>query len=79
MTPLNMFVDDVALLTMSQPALQANVDIYDKHCRKWRYKLQWPKFQYVVFGKQYNPITSPAIVAPGSTIPIKAPPHPRVG
>ena len=44
-TPLNMFVDDVALLAMSQPALQANVHIYDKHCRKWRYKLQWLKFQ----------------------------------
>ena len=71
-TPLNMFVDDVALLAMSQPALQANVHIYDKHCRKWRYKLQWLKFQYVVFGKQYNPITSPTIVAPGSTTPIKA-------
>ena len=38
-TPLNMFVDDVALLAISQAALQANLHIYDRHCYKWRYKL----------------------------------------
>ena len=41
--PLNMFVDDVALLTMSKDTLQQNVHVYAAHCRKWRYTLSWGK------------------------------------
>ena len=70
--PLNMFVDDVALITMSKDSLQQNVHVYAAHCRKWRYTLSWGKFQYVVFGAQYQPNTAPSVVAPGCTTPIKS-------
>ena len=71
-TPLNMFVDDVALLTMSRDSLQQNVDVYARHCHKWRYTLSWGKFQYVVFGWQYQPGTAPSVLAPGDATPIKS-------
>ena len=71
-TPLNMFVDDVALLTMSRDSLQQNVHVYAAHCRKWRYTLSWGKFQYAVFGMQYQSSTAPSVVAPGCTTPIKS-------
>ena len=71
-TPLNMFVDDVALLATSQATLQANLHVYDRHCHKWRYKLNWDKFQLVVFGKQYSATNPPSVTAPGSALPVHA-------
>ena len=45
------YVDDVCLLAPSAAALQANLDIYVKHARKWRYVLVPDKFQIVPFGR----------------------------
>ena len=45
------YVDDVCLLAPSAAALQANLDIYVKHARKWRYVLAPDKFQMVPFGR----------------------------
>ena len=71
-SPLATFMDDVCLLSLSQQSLQANTDRYSAYCKRWRSKLNWDKFQLVVFGQQLSRTNPPSIVAPGSSQPVEA-------
>jgi hypothetical protein len=67
-----MFMDDVALVALTQPSLQVNTDRYAEYCRRWRSTLNGEKFQLAVFGKQLSPTDPPSIMAPGSANPVVA-------